>query len=329
MACHVCKQTPCAIAPQPTYECVIENVPVTVMKTKTKVDLVPVRTRTIMETKLETTYVDEKRTICWPAFETTYETRTYTVCRPVYETTLVDQPFTVCRPVSTTRQVTECVMKPFTEQVIVPVKTGCGLCGHPAGGCTCRTVARTCYRPVLVTRDVVETRMESTVEVRQVPVTTCRLVPETRFEKIPVTVRKMKTEDIYFKVPRVVSKSVPKTLVWKKAVVTCVEVPVTVYRPVMRMVPVVPCEGDEIIASPQSEALAPVESAPPPAAAAPPQPSEERAEPEGSKPKPKPTPSPAVPPPPTPARLVPGAAASHPAAPEFAPELGTPPEPAA
>ena len=63
LACHVCKQSPCVLvpAPAPKFECVTEMVPFTVMKTKTRVDLVPVCTRTIMKTKLETVY-DEQGT---------------------------------------------------------------------------------------------------------------------------------------------------------------------------------------------------------------------------------------------------------------------------
>jgi hypothetical protein len=257
-ACHTCKQNPCVLAPpEPSYECVIENVPVTVMKTKTKVDLVPVKSKTIMETRLETTYVDEKRTICWPTFETKMETRHYTVCKPVYETTMVPQQFMVGRPVTTTRQVTEYCLKPFTEQVTVPVKTKCGSCGHPGGGCTCRTLARTCYRLVPVVREVTETTMVSEVQTQMVPVVHCRMVPEQRSEQVPVVTRKMKTEDIHFKVPMITSKRVPKTLVWKTAVVSCVEVPVTVYRPVMKMVPVYPCDVEaspQAVPAPQTQA---------------------------------------------------------------------------
>ena len=127
-ACHKCKQTPCALVapPAPAFECVTEMVPCTVMKTKTRVDLVPVCTRTVMETKLELTYDEQVRTACKPMFDTVFQTRCYTVCRPVCETTMVCQPYRVCRPVTTTKQVTEYCLKPYTELTTVPVKTKCG-----------------------------------------------------------------------------------------------------------------------------------------------------------------------------------------------------------
>jgi hypothetical protein len=241
LACHVCKQTPCVMAPPaaPQFECVTEMVPCTVTKTKTRVDLVPVCTRTVMETKIETTYDEQVHTVCRPVFDTTFVNRRYTVCRPVCETTMVCQPYQVCRPVTTTRQVTEYCMKPYTELVTVPVKTRCGRCGHSGGGCTCQTVARTCYRRVPVVREVTETRMVSEVQTRMVPVTHWRMVPEERVEKVPVTTYRMVPHTVRVRVPRLVFKCVPKTLVYKQAVVTCEEIPVTVYRPVMKMVPVI------------------------------------------------------------------------------------------
>jgi hypothetical protein len=249
LACHVCKQSPCVVAPpEPTYECMIENVPVTVMKTKTKVDLIPVRTKTILETRLETTYVDQKRTICWPSYETRFVPRTYTVLKPVYETIMVPQPVKLCRPVQTTREVIEYCLKPYTELVPVPVKAPCGSCGH-AGGCSCRAVARTCYRMVPVVRTVTETTMVTEIQTQLVPLVQCRMVAEQRTEQVPITTRTMKTEVVAFKVPVIKSVSVPKTLVYKKAVVSCVQIPVTVYRPEMRMVPVVP------VADPTPQAL--------------------------------------------------------------------------
>ena len=64
IACHVCKQTPCVItpAPAPAFECVTEMVPFTVMKTKTRVDLVPVCTKTVMEKKIDIEYDVQPRT---------------------------------------------------------------------------------------------------------------------------------------------------------------------------------------------------------------------------------------------------------------------------
>ena len=139
LACHVCKQTPCVMAPPaPPLECVTEMVPVTVMKTRTRVDLVPVCTKTVSETKIDIEYDEQLHDVCRPVYDTIFETRCTTVCRPVCETTMVCQPYTVCRPVTTCRQVTEYCLKPFTELVTVPVKAKCGMCGHKGGGCTCR-----------------------------------------------------------------------------------------------------------------------------------------------------------------------------------------------
>ncbi len=116
LACHVCEQTPCvcAPAPAPAFECVTEMVPFTVMKTKTKVDLVPACTKTVMKTKLETVYDEQTRNACKPVFDTVFETRCVTVCRPICETTMECQQVCVCRPVTTTRQVTECCLRPVT-----------------------------------------------------------------------------------------------------------------------------------------------------------------------------------------------------------------------
>ena len=118
----------------------------------------------------------------------------------------------------------------------------CGRCGPGAGYCTCKTVARTCYRRVPVVRDVTETCMVTEVQNRMVPVVNWRMVPEQRLEKYPVTDVRMINEAVRVRVPRMVTRCVPKTLVYKKAVVTCEEIPVTVYRPVLKMVPAVtPC----------------------------------------------------------------------------------------
>ena len=240
LACHVCKQTPCVMAPPaPALECVTEMVPVTVMKTRTRVDLVPVCTKTVSETKIDIEYDEQFHEVCRPVYDTIFETRCTTVCRPVCETTMVCQPYTVCRPVTTCRQVTEYCLKPFTELVTVPVKTKCGLCGHKGGGCTCRTLARTCYKCVPEVREVTETHMVTEVQTRMVPVVHWRLVPEQRIEKYPVTVCRMVNETVRVRVPRLVFSCKPKTLVYKTAVLSCDEIPVTVYRPVMKMVPVV------------------------------------------------------------------------------------------
>jgi len=241
LACHVCKQTPCvfAPAPAPAFECVTEMVPFTVMKTKTRVDLVPACTKTVMKTKLETVYDEQTRNVCKPVFDIVYETRCVTVCRSICETTMECQPVRVCRSVTTTRQVTECCLCPFTELVTVPVKTKCSRCGHSEGGCTCQTVARTCYRRVPVVREVTETRMITEVQTQQVPVVHWRMVAEQRVEKVPMTICRMVNEVVRIRVPRLVVKCEPTTLVYKRAVLTCEEIPVTVYRPVVKMVPVV------------------------------------------------------------------------------------------
>ena len=244
IACHVCKQTPCVLtpAPAPAFECVTEMVPFTVMKTKTRVDLVPAYTKTVMKTKLETVYDEQTRNVCKPVFDTVFETRCVTVCRPVCETTMECQPFRVCRPVTTTRQVTEYCLRPFTELVTVPVKTKCSRCGHTEGGCTCQTVARTCYKRVPLVREVPETHMVTEVQNQIVPVVHWRMVTEQRIEKVPVTICRMVNEVVRIRVPRLVVECEPTTLIYKRAVLTCEEIPVTVYRPVVKMVPVVqPC----------------------------------------------------------------------------------------
>jgi hypothetical protein len=250
-ACHKCKQTPCALVapPAPAFECVTEMVPCTVMKTKTRVDLVPVCTKTVMETKLELTYDEQVRTVCKPMFDTVFMNRCYTVCRPVCETTMVCRPYRVCRPVTTSRQVTEYCLKPYTELITVPAKTRCGECGHAAGGCTCKTVARTCYKRVPVVREVTETHMVSEIQTQMVPETRWRMVAEQRVEQVPVTTCRLVPHTVRVKVPRLVSKCVPKTLVYKKAVLTCEEIPVIVYRPVLKMVPVIEASPQAIPSS--------------------------------------------------------------------------------
>jgi hypothetical protein len=257
-ACHKCKQSPCIIAPpaEPAFECVTEMVPFTVMKSKTRVDLVPVCTKTVMETKIDIEYDEQMRTVCKPVFDTIWETRCSVICRPVCETTMVCQPYKVCRPVTRTRQVTEYCWKPYTEQIVVPVKTGCRRCGHSGGGCTCQTVARTCYKKVPVVREVSETCMVTEVVNQMVPVVHTRMVAEQRVDRVPVTVCRMVNQVVRVKVPRMVCRSVPKTLVYKTAVLSCEEVPVTVYRPVTRMVPVV-LACPQAIASPQGVTAGP------------------------------------------------------------------------
>jgi hypothetical protein len=231
------------------------------MKTRTKVDLVPVCTKTVMKTKLDTVYDEQTQTVCKPVFDTIFQTRCVTVCRPVCETTMVCQPVRVCRPVTTTRQVTECRLQPFTELVTVPVKSKCTRCGHPGGGCTCQTVARTCYRRVPVVRDLTETCIVTEVQSQMVPVVRWRMVPEQVIEKVPVTTCRMVNEVVRIRVPRLVMKCEPETLVYKQAVLTCEEIPVTVYRPVVKMVPVAQA-SPQVMPTSQGQEAAPVLVAP-------------------------------------------------------------------
>src|SRR5262249_48946270 len=80
----------------------------------------------------------------------------------------------------------------------------------------------------------------------------CRLVPQT----------------VRVRVPRLVTQCVPKTLVYKTAVLSCEEIPVTVYRPVIKKVPVVvpstqvmpTSQSAAPIASGQAEGVAPIPS---------------------------------------------------------------------
>ena len=271
LACHTCKQTPCVITPPtaPAFECVTEMVPFTITKTKTRVDLVPVCTKTIMETKIDTVYDEQIRTVCKPVYDTVFVDRCINLCRPVCETTMVCQSYQVCRPVTTTRQVTEYCLKPYTELVTVPVQSKCGRCGHSKGGCTCMTLARTCYKRVPVVREVNETCMVTEVLNQMVPVVHWRMVPEQRVEKVPVTTCRMVNDTVRVRVPRLVFRCVPKTLVYKTAVLSCEEIPVTVYRPVVKMVPVA-LPSSQVMptsqggtATPQAQAEALVPSSPP------------------------------------------------------------------
>jgi hypothetical protein len=56
---------------------------------------------------------------------------------------------------------------------------------------------------------------------------------------VPVTTCRVESDVVRIRVPRLVFRSEPKTLQYKKAVLTCEEIPVTVYRPVLKMVPAV------------------------------------------------------------------------------------------
>jgi YTV len=209
------------------------------MKTKTRVDLIPVCTKTVMETKIETDYDEQVREVCRPVFDTVFESRCVTVCRPVCEVRMVCRPYRVRRPVTRTYQLTEYCLKPFTELITVPVKTKCGRCSNIGGDCTCTALARTCYRRVPFVREVTETHMVTEIQTEMVPVVHWRLFTQQRIERVVVTICRMVSHHVRVRVPRLVFKCVPKTLVYKTAVLSCEEIPVTVYRPVVKMVPVV------------------------------------------------------------------------------------------
>jgi hypothetical protein len=239
-ACSTCGHAPCTISPPPAPEftCVTEMVPVTVMKTKTNVDLVPVCTKTVMETKIDMVYDEQTQNVPKLLFDTVFEMRCTTVCRPVCETTLVPHSYTVCRPVTTTHTVTEYCMKAYTELVPATCRTRCDHAGRSAGG-YCSIVPRTCYKRVPVVREVTQTELVTEVHTQMVPVVHWSTIAEQKVEKVPVTTCRTVNQVVRIKVPRLVFRCEPKTLVYKTAVLSCQEIPVTVYRPVVKMVPVV------------------------------------------------------------------------------------------
>jgi hypothetical protein len=83
------------------------------------------------------------------------------------------------------------------------------------------------------------------------------MVPEQKVEKIPVTICRMVPEVVRIRVPRLVMKCEPETLVYKQAVLTCEEIPVTVYRPVVKMVPVAQASA-QVMPTSQGQETAPV-----------------------------------------------------------------------
>src|SRR4051794_851645 len=97
LACHICKQTPCVLAPAPApvpeYQDVTEMVPCTVMRTRTKVELVPAYSKTVMQTKFTTKYDTQTVPTCKQVFDTVFSTRCVTVCRPVVESTMECQQY--------------------------------------------------------------------------------------------------------------------------------------------------------------------------------------------------------------------------------------------
>ena len=239
-ACHACRKTPCVLAPPPAYQCVTEMVPYTVMKTRMRIDFQAV-TETINVREAETTWTERQRVVCKPVFDTTYISRKVLVCKPVFETTMVNQTVTVCKPVTSTHQVTEICMQPFTQLVNVPVRQGnCGRCGKVQATCGCQTVAQTCYKPVPVVRDVVQTTFVRETETRQVPLTKCSIVREEKVENIPITKCRLVQEVVTEKIPCTTFKCVSKQVTRQIPIPVCETVPVTCYRPVTRMVACAP-----------------------------------------------------------------------------------------
>jgi hypothetical protein len=208
-ACGVCHKPKCAGVPacvvQPAYRCVTEMVPYTVIKTRTKVELIP-ETFTVMTRVCETNFVEQTCMVTRPVIEshpvqqvvnvrrTVYDTQQVpqqvTTCRLVPETTYVDRAYSVCRPVTTTREVPGVAYQATTQVVAVPTVShsngGCGLgllCGKKRGLSTCggcQYQTQTCYTPVPTTRTVSETHYVRETQMQQVPVTTCRWVTDTQ-----------------------------------------------------------------------------------------------------------------------------------------------------
>lgn len=256
-ACLRCRQTPCVLpqaACAPAFQTVTEMVPYTVMRAQTRIDFRE-ESRTVMVREPETTWEERQRVVCKPVIETTTVQRVVNVCRPVVETDYVSRNVTVCRPVSTTRQVTEYCMQPSTQYVTVPVAAGgkCGRCGHARPSCGCQTVARTCYTPVPVVRDVVETRMVREVETRQVPVTRCSIVREQQVIDVPVYHTRLVRETVTERIPHVTIRCVPKTITRQVPFPVCETVAETRYRPVTRVVPVAPASAPTYQAAPTAQ----------------------------------------------------------------------------
>jgi hypothetical protein len=252
-ACHTCRQTPCVLAPaMPAYQCVTEMVPYTVTRPHVRTEFQEV-TETIMVREVDVTYVERQRQVCRPVVDVTYVPRQVNVCRPVSETTTVTRNVTVCRPETTTRQVTDYYLQPTTQLVTVPVAAPrtCGHCGKVAPACGCATVAQTCYTPVPYTRDVQVTRMVPEVQTRQVPVTTTHLVRETVTKDVPVRTCRIVTETVTDRIPICTPRMVPKTVTRRIPYPVCEMVTETCYRPVTRMVPVVPA-ATAAVAAPQT-----------------------------------------------------------------------------
>jgi hypothetical protein len=260
-ACGICHKPKCAGVPacvvQPAYRCVTEMVPYTVMKTRTRVELIP-ETYTVMTRVCQTNFVEQTCMVTRPVIEShpvqqvvtvrrpVYDTRQVpqqvTTCRLVPETTYVDRAYTVCRPVTTTREVPGVTYQATTQVVAVPTVAhsngGCGLgllCGKKRGLATCggcQYQTQTCYTPVPTTRTVNETHYVRETQMQKVPVTTCRWVTDTQTVMRTVTSCRMVTEQKvvtnYVKTCRYetvpVTKKVP-VVTW-----TCVPKTMTRYR---------------------------------------------------------------------------------------------------
>lgn len=253
-ACHQCRQNPCVlVAPRPAYQCVTDLVPYTVMQNRTRVEFRDV-TETIMRQVPETTWTECQRLVCRTVFDTTMTKRQIVICKPVYDTTYVNETVTVCRPVQSVRQVTDYCLRPTTKYVSVVTGKKCGLCGHAKPACGCQTLALTCYTPVPVVRDVIETRMVPEVQTRQVPVTHCRLVQEVKVVDVPhVTCRNVQ-EVVTDRIPHTTWRCVPDQITRKVPHPVCEAVPVTLYRPVTRMVPCAPATYPAPQAAPSGQA---------------------------------------------------------------------------
>ncbi len=263
-ACHTCHKTPCVLAPvacpAPAYQCVTEMVPYTVYRQRTRTEFRPV-TETIMVRVADTQYIDRQRTICKPVWDTTYEQRVINVCRPVTETSVVNQEVAVCRPVTTTRQVTEICMQPFTTFATVPVAQKCGHCGKAKPACGCQVVAQTCYTAVPVVRDVVETQMVREIQSHPIKIFTTHIERETKVVNVPIRHCRMVSEVVTERIPYTTFHCEPKTVTRQVPYPVCETVAETCYRPVQRMVAVVPA-APPVTPAPQA-APAPTEQAAP------------------------------------------------------------------
>ena len=135
-------------------------------------------------------------------------------------------------------------MQPTTQLVTVPGSAArAGVAATPRPSCGCQTVAQTCYTPVPVVRDVVETRMVPEVQTRQVPVTRCSIVREQKVVEVPVFHTRIVQEVVTERIPHVTVRCVPKTVTRRIPFPVCETVEVTCYRPVTRVVPVVDGRG--------------------------------------------------------------------------------------